>query len=124
MARKKYAFINILDVLLVLFIAACVVLTVVFASPNGKTASVFYTLTVNEGDVSGLSEGDVLTVISGGCLGSVDSIADGSVTASAEAEYHGGQYYSGSVALKDGAQYVICVGVNKYVCTLHGITER
>ena len=124
MKTGKRQFISLFDIVFILIVAAVVALFIFFVSPTGKTVTVDYTLTVTEGDTEILSEGDVLTVISGGCLGTVTKTGNGLITASAEAEYHAGRYYSGSSALKEGGEYVICVGENKLVCILGGISKR
>ena len=124
MKQKRRFIINLFDILSVLITVGAIVLFTVITAPNGKTVTVGYTLITSEGNAAALSEGDVLIVLSGGSMGSVTSSGDGYIEATAEAEYHSGQYYSGAVALKEGAEYTVCVGTDKFVCTLHGITER
>ena len=96
MKSRNKPFINIFDIVFILMIAAFVALFVLFLSPSGKTVTVDFTLTVTEGDTDILVEGDVIDVISGGCLGTVIKTENGIITASTEAEYHAGRYYSGS----------------------------
>lgn len=124
MKSRKRSFINLFDILFVLFIGAIIALIVIFAAPTGKTVTVEYTLTVTEGEAAGLSEGDLLNLISGGSLGTVKNTGRDHIEVTAEAELHAGRYYSGSSVLKEGGEYVICLGADKLVCTLHGITER
>ena len=124
MKSKKRPFINIFDITFVLFVAAVVTLIIVFIAPSGKTVTVDYTLTVTGGNAEALSEGDVLNVISGGSLGMVKSTGKDLIEVTAEAELHAGRYYYGASPLKEGKEYVICVGTDKLVCTLHGLTQR
>lgn len=121
---KRRPVINLFDIILIAVLAAVITVIAVFVSPNGKTTTVKFTLSVKEGNAELLTEGDVLNLVSGGCLGSVSKTGAGRVTAAAEAEYHAGRYYSGAAPLKEGGEYVICVGINKFVCTLDGITKR
>lgn len=124
MKRKKRTFVNVFDISFVLVIAAVIVLTAVFVSPSGRTVTVDYTLTVEEGDIAALSEGDLLNVISGGSIGSVAAVKDGKIEASASAELHMGRYYCGASPLKEGGEYVICVGTNRLVCKIDTVTKR
>ena len=124
MKSKNKSFVNVFDILFILILAAVVVLIAVFVAPNGKTVTVDYTFAVTVGDADALSEGDVLTAISGGSLGTVTKTENGVISVSAEAELHAGRYFSGASALKEGGEYVVCVGTNKLICTLVGITKR
>lgn len=123
MKQKKH-FINAFDISVLLIVAAVIILLAVFVSPSGKTVTVGYTLTVTDDNTAEFSEGDVLTVISGGTLGTVSALKENGIEAYAEAELHAGQYYIGAVPLKEGGEYVVCVGADRFVCTLGGISER
>ena len=124
MKSKKRAFINLFDILFILILAAIIALIAVFVSPDGKTVTVDYTLIVTGGDADALSEGDLLTAISGGSLGTVTKAENGIISVSAEAELHAGRYFTGASALKEGEEYVVCSGTTRLICTLDGITKR
>lgn len=124
MKSDKKFFINLFDILFILFLAAIIVVTAVFVSPDKKTVTVAYTLTVTGGDAEALSAGDALTVISGGSIGTVEKTEEGVITAIAEAEFRAGAYFSGASVIKEGKEYVICAGTDRFVCILDKITER